>query len=85
MTVVKSIITRPVIIKVFLPAFSIKIREITVIATFIAPIPNVALWAACSSSPASVKMEVEKKMAALIPESCCANLSGKKEFLKIGS
>ena len=43
-TVVQIIITdNPLSIKVFRPAFSIKINEITVIATFIAPMPKVAL------------------------------------------
>ena len=41
--VVVNIITdNPLSIRVFLPAFSINIKEIIVMATFIAPIPKVA-------------------------------------------
>ena len=70
----KNMPTRPLIIKVLRPAFSIMIRETKVIATFIAPIPRVADWLACSSKPADSNILVEKKMAALIPDSCCANI-----------
>ena len=57
----------PVIIRVFLPAFSINTNDTKVIATFIAPIPRVADWLADSVRPAVSKIFVEKKIAALIP------------------
>ena len=37
----------------------IKTRETKVIATFMAPMPNVADWASLSLNPADLKMEVE--------------------------
>jgi hypothetical protein len=72
--VVPIMIQSPMIMSVFLPAFSIKIKLIMVMATFIAPIPNVADWAEDSSKPADSKIDVEKKMAALIPDNCWANI-----------
>ena len=41
--VIHSIIINPVIIKVFLPALSMRTRDTKVMATFMAPMPRVAL------------------------------------------
>jgi len=41
-------------IRVFLPAFSTIAREMTVINTFMAPIPRVAIWAVDSVNPAEL-------------------------------
>jgi len=49
----------PASIKVFLPAFSIRMRDTTVIRTFIEPMPKVAPWLSCSLRPAFSKMSVE--------------------------
>ena len=68
--VVTNMMLRPTTIKVFLPAFSIKTNEIKVIATFMEPIPNVADCASDSFNPADVKIDVEKNIAALIPDNC---------------
>ena len=53
----------PVSIKVFLPAFSIKMREMMVMATFIPPIPRVADCASLVDKFALLKIAVEKKIA----------------------
>ena len=58
-----NMIPSPVNIKVFRPAFSIKTREIMVIATFIPPIPRVADWASLVDRFALLKIAVEKKIA----------------------
>lgn len=51
------------IIRVFRPAFSIMIKDNTVMATFIPPMAKVAAWDEDSSKPADKKIDVEKKMA----------------------
>ena len=58
-----NMIPSPVSIKVFRPAFSIRIREMMVIATFIPPIPRVADCASLVDKFALLKIAVEKKMA----------------------
>ena len=58
-----NIIPSPININVFLPAFSIKTREIIVIATFMPPIPRVADWASFVDKFALLKIAVEKKIA----------------------
>ena len=68
MVVQTTITLNPTNIRVFRPAFSIKAKETKVIATFMPPMPKVADWAPFSVKPAEVKMEVEKKIAALIPK-----------------
>ena len=74
MVVMRNIPVSPMSMRVFLPARSIMISEMTVIATFMAPMPSVADWLAASSKPAVPKILVEKKMAALMPESCWASI-----------
>ena len=54
-----NIALRPTSIRVFLPAFSMRMRETTVIRTFIEPMPRVAPWLSCSLRPALSKMSVE--------------------------
>ena len=68
MVVHTTITLNPININVFRPAFSIKTKETKVIATFMPPMPKVADWASFSLKPAEVNMEVEKKIAALIPK-----------------
>ena len=74
MVVVANMMAKPVIISVFLPAFSIRTKETKVMATFTVPMPRVADWAAVSSRPADSKIEVEKNMAALMPLNCWASI-----------
>ena len=68
MVVHTTMTLNPINIKVLRPAFSIMINETMVMATFMAPMPKVADWASLSLKPAEENMEVEKKMAALIPD-----------------
>ena len=72
--VMQNIPMSPATIKVFLPAFSMATSDTKVMATFMAPMPRVADWEASSVRPADLKISVEKKIAALMPDSCWANI-----------
>lgn len=69
-TVMAAIPARPVRWRVLRPAFSIRTRLTRVMNTLIVPIPRVENSATSSDNPAEVKISVEKKNAALIPDSC---------------
>ena len=53
----------PVRCRVFRPAFSTRISEMTVMNTFMMPMPRVAYCAFSSFKPAVLKISVEKKIA----------------------
>ena len=62
--------TLPAIMRVFLPQRSMRASEANVTATLTSPTASVASCASPSASPALLKMEVEKKKAALMPDNC---------------